>query len=105
MLFRSRWLDEPCRTSAMFATTWGRYAAEHLAVFGAWEEVPERGDYVEILEPDHPLFDGIAAGGLNNWASTFHTRFRAWPPEFEMVASDDAADAIIVLRESLGEPE
>lgn len=94
------WLSETCATNAMFATDWGRRDGEHLTVFGPIDEEPQRGDFVNILAPDHPLFAGIASDGLNNWASTFHTVFLTWPDSFEAVATSDEDAGVILLRPS-----
>ena len=97
------WLTEACATNALFATDWGRRHGEHLDVFGGWDVISERGDHVDILTPSHPLFDGVASDGLNDWASTFHSAFRVWPSSFEIVASNLDDEAIIALRDPLAE--
>jgi hypothetical protein len=95
-----RWLTAACGTAAMFATDWGRREADHLETLGAFAEVPERGDFVTIEEPEHDLFAGVAEDGLNNWASTFHTMFMAWPDDFHTVATGNDQNGVILLRES-----
>lgn len=97
------WLSEVCATSAMFATAWGRRGGDHLDVFGDITEIGRRGDTVEILEPDHALFAGVASGGLDGWGSTYHSVYPAWPDSFTVLASSVEGDPVILARGELAE--
>lgn len=94
------WLTEGAGTGGYFATDWGRRKAAHLQVLGPWVEVERRGSTVHILEPEHPLFRGIAAKGLNNWRATYHTYFTTWPEDFQVLAKGAEGYPVILVRES-----
>ena len=94
------WLTDGCGTAMMVDTGWGRREGDHIAVLGYFEEVSQRGDKVTIEEADHPLFDGIAATGLDNWGSTFHSLYTAWPDDYRSVATGNGGAGVVLLRES-----
>jgi hypothetical protein len=46
-------------------------------------------DDVGILQPTHPVMNGITLAGLANWGCSMHEAFTAYPTEFQAVAQDN----------------
>jgi hypothetical protein len=46
-------------------------------------------DDVGILQPDHPVMNGITVAGLANWSCSIHEVLTAYPADFQAVAQDN----------------
>jgi hypothetical protein len=52
--------------------------------------LPDCPDNVEIVEPTHPVMEGLTVAGLSNWSCSVHDVFAAYPPDFNVVARESA---------------
>ena len=44
---------------------------------------------VGILQPEHPVMNGITVAGLSNWSCSIHEAFTIYPTDFQAVAQDN----------------
>ena len=95
-----QWLAAGGGTAAYFATDWGRRELAHLEVLGTWAEEGLRGDIVTVVEPEHPVFDGIASDGLDHWGATYHTQFTVHPDDFASLADGADGYSMMLAREA-----
>src|SRR4051812_45637603 len=52
---------------------------------------------VGILQPDHPVMNGITLAGLANWSCSIHEAFTSYPPAFSPVAQDNPTQLPYVI--------
>jgi hypothetical protein len=71
-------------------------SVDFLNAFGSFQVVGQGAggldpcpNDVGILQPEHPVMNGITVAGLSNWSCSIHEAFTAYPTEFQAVARDN----------------
>ncbi|HXJ64726.1 MAG TPA: Vps62-related protein, partial [Actinomycetota bacterium] len=52
---------------------------------------------VGILQPSHPVMNGITVDGLANWSCSIHEAFTSYPTEFQAVARDNPTGLAYII--------
>src|SRR3954469_21349323 len=79
-------------------------AVDWLSFFGTFQVAGQGAggldacpDDVGILQPDHPVMNGITLAGLANWSCSIHEAFTSYPPAFSPVAQDNPTQLPYVI--------